>query len=147
MGAYDQYGRLSDAERSFIWSHPFAAMDFREAADKALNQAAATYPRETLHNGTGDAFRHCYWNALMTREQGADLAREFANAHETGGGPAIEGRMDLHNNAVGRRIGAAHTNASDGELAAYCVAALDNDELLIIDGGVLVRSDSRLPAR
>ena len=149
MGLYDsyqQYNRLTEAERSFVVNHPFAASDFREVAGKALAEAQRRYP-DSIHNGRGDAFRHCYWNALMTREQNATLAEQFASAHETGGGPAMEGVMDLFNNAVGRSIGSAHPNATDAELANACVRALDSDQLLIIDGGALVRSSSRQPFR
>lgn len=149
MGVYDsyqQYNRLTEDERSFVVWHPFAASDFREVATKALAEAQSRYP-DTIHNGPGDAFRHCYWNALMTREQGAELAEQFATAHESGGGPVLEREMDLYNNRVGRNIGSTRSTATDSELAGACVRALDTDQLLIIEGGALVRSSSKTPYR
>lgn len=42
----------------------------KDAADQADSEAKANVPaywtEKSLHNGLGDAFRHCYWNALMT---------------------------------------------------------------------------------
>lgn len=56
-----------------------------------------------------DAFRHCYWSALLTMNFGADLARGLTDAHErsTPNTPARE-HMDKHNNTVGRLIGEYH---------------------------------------
>ena len=56
-----------------------------------------------LHNGKGDAFKHAYWSGLMAYYQGDSWATAFGNAHEKRPkNPAIEKRMDLHNNSVGR---------------------------------------------
>ncbi|RPB03970.1 hypothetical protein L873DRAFT_1825894 [Choiromyces venosus 120613-1] len=75
-------------------------------ATEALTAAQQNFPANTLHNGKGDAFRHCYWNARMTVDMGQDTAKTFADLHEEGGGgPAAEGEMDLANNASGRKFG------------------------------------------
>lgn len=101
----DTYGNLNEAEKAFVRRHPIAAVEFREAAEKALTEAQRMFP-DSLHNGEGDAFRHAYWNALMTRAEGAGLAEQFATAHEAGpDNPPDERAMDLYNNAVGREIG------------------------------------------
>lgn len=43
----------------------------------------------------------------MTRALGSDLAKSFGDAHEAfSGNPPEERAVDLHNNAVGREIGA-----------------------------------------
>ncbi|WP_040812493.1 DUF6973 domain-containing protein [Nocardia concava] len=53
---------------------------------------------DSKDEGHGDAARHAYWNARMTQEFGADWAKQYATAHESGGGngPQREA-MDLLN--------------------------------------------------
>lgn len=84
-------------------------------ADTASAEAANLYPAGTLHNGTGDAFRHCYWNALMTIHINPDQAKKVADQHEdSSSGPENEKIMDRKNNEVGREIGknSADVNAA-----------------------------------
>jgi hypothetical protein len=79
-------------------------------AETAANDlvAAGYYPADSLHNGIADAFRHCFWNALMAGHLGIETAAIIANRHEEAPGQPIEEKnMDLHNNAHGRGIGAA----------------------------------------
>ncbi|MGV0362984.1 DUF6973 domain-containing protein [Corynebacterium minutissimum] len=87
-----------------------------QAATTASMEAQNRVPGATsLHNGKGDAFRHCSWNALMTMRIGADAAERIATNHETvAQGPADETRMDLYNNAQSRFLGFAF--ASSGGL-------------------------------
>jgi len=136
---------LSQPEGVFVSDHPQAAYVFNADATTALTEARKRYPANTLRNGTGDAFRHCFWNSLMARDQGETLAKQFATAHEAEGGPLIESMMDLYNNEQGRAIGKANPKANDARLADLCAAALDADELLVIDGVRLVKSKSGLP--
>jgi hypothetical protein len=132
-GAYQSYQRLTPAEQAFVRSHPIDAMGFKEDADKALAAAQALYPAATLHNGQGDAFRHCYWNALMTRRTSAARAKEFADAHETNPGqPEAEMRMDLNNNEVGRNLAVANPGASDQKLTEVCQEALRTGKLITL---------------
>ncbi|MBW3668533.1 MAG: hypothetical protein KY443_04895, partial [Actinobacteria bacterium] len=84
----------------------------KRLADAALAEAARLYPRETLHNGIGDAFRHCMWSAQMTISLGWRDAKGFADRHEHTGDhnkkspqPRAERKMDQYNNAKGREIG------------------------------------------
>jgi len=103
---YNKYKPLTDTGRDFVKSHPYAAWAFRETAKKASIEAQRRFSGPSLHNERGDAFRHCYWNALMVKAVDAKLAKEFTDAHEERPGqPTREKKMDLHNNAVGREIG------------------------------------------
>ena len=132
MGMYDTYESLTDAEKDFVKEHPVVAWEFREAADTAFAEAKKRYP-SSLHNGKGDAFRHAYWNALMVRAEDEKLAKEFADAHETKAGqPLSEQTMDLHNNAVGRRIGLLYRRSSDAEIAKAVERALASGQLFIL---------------
>jgi RHS repeat-associated protein len=89
-------------------------------------------------DGKFDAFRHTIWNAMNARDVGADDAEPFATRHETGSDAndpmsveydPIAIQMDLHNNAIGRRIGAANPSSTDQELVNLVNQALANGEL------------------
>lgn len=80
-------------------------------ATVATAEAKKLFPT-SLHNGKGDAFRHCYWNARMTIDLGSKIAEVIATNHEDAApGPAKERKMDLANNATGRKVG-ANSNGS-----------------------------------
>ena len=96
-------------------------------------------------DGKQDAFRHTLWNAMNARDIGADDAEPFATLHESGSDAnnpkhtdydPVAVKMDLFNNAVGRRIGAANPDASDEELGILTTRALANGELKEIKIGV-----------
>ncbi|HEV2762490.1 MAG TPA: hypothetical protein VGV38_05795, partial [Pyrinomonadaceae bacterium] len=120
--------------------------DFSDIRDDAFAQAQARYPGRSAaaqNDGHQDAFRHAYWNALMTREFGADFARKFATAHEgVPGNAADREAMDLYNNEVGRRIATENPNAGPEELARLVQQAVERGELIVIDrNGELAYSD------
>lgn len=95
------------------------------------------------NDGHRDAFRHAYWNAIMTDRFGEDFTERFTTAHE--GSPenlADREAMDLYNNQVGRRIAAENPDASPRELANLVEQALEDGELIVIDAnGDLAWSD------
>ncbi len=67
--------------------------------------------------GNGDAFRHTFWNALMSRFLGDDVAKLWGDAHEYGlsGNIGKDKRADLYNNRIGRALG-SNKNISHFEL-------------------------------
>ncbi len=72
-------------------------------AEKALRSAERFFPG-TLHNGAGDAFRHCVWSGWMTNRWGADQAKKFGDLHEAGiPHDDPEKIMDRRNNRRGRK--------------------------------------------
>lgn len=86
------------------------------------------------NDGHRDAFRHAYWNALMTQEYGENWTRAFATAHEGGpNNPANREAMDLYNNEIGRSIGAANRNATPEQLANLVEQALNQGKLVVVD--------------
>jgi hypothetical protein len=136
MSVSDKYDRLNAAERDFLFWHPLAAISFNENATAALEQAQKRFGPSTLHNGSGDAFRHCFWSAMNARDEGVDVARQFGEAHEAfAGNPANEKKMDLHNNGVGFKIGEGKFGVSNHYLAALCVEAWAGSKLVQIDPG------------
>jgi hypothetical protein len=94
---------LGPAEVRLCSAFPgFCATSF--ALGRVAERTARRYGK--LHNGKGDAFKHAYWSALMTFYQTETWAKALGNAHEARPhNPALERRMDLHNNAVGRGHG------------------------------------------
>ncbi|MEV7024772.1 hypothetical protein [Kitasatospora sp. NPDC093558] len=86
-------------------SHVNICRDAKKHADAALAAAERNFPRESLHNGKGDAYRHCYWNARMAIDMNVNISKGFGDRHEDGDGPEDEKRMDLYNNAQGRWFG------------------------------------------
>lgn len=96
-----------------------------------MAETVRLFERSGLHNGRCDAFRHCYWSALLARDLGAGNARSFTTAHENySGNPPKERAMDLHNNGVGIRIGSSDTKATDGEFSVKFRAALNGGSLM-----------------
>jgi hypothetical protein len=135
-GDYDSWNRLTDAEKRFVIAHPFAAKAFQAAASKALTDAQSRFPSQCLHNGTGDAFRHAYWNALMVRAETEALAQEFADAHESNPDqPQAEREMDLHNNQIGRWIARDNPNATEAQIIDLVMNALNNGQLSVMEPG------------
>lgn len=121
---------LTPSEKWFLLTHPHLVGTIRDDANKALVEAQRRFAGARLHNGTGDAFRHCYWSALLGRDIGKDNATEFTTAHESwSGNPPRERAMDLHNNAIGVDIGASNPKAKDAQLIAICQAEIKSGRL------------------
>lgn len=134
MGIEDKYQRLHQAEKDFLFWHPIAALSFNTNANTALAEARKRFGPSTLHNGSGDAFRHCYWSAMNARDHGVTLARGFGDAHEDwNGNPEAERKMDQHNNGVGFGLGSSFFGASDRAMAVLCVQAWASNKLLQIE--------------
>ena len=127
-------------EKRAAWLRPMHAYTVKQNAQTARDASkAAKLP--DAGDGQWDAFRHTYWNALNARDLGEQTSAFFPTLHETGSDAnnpnspqydpvAVE--MDLFNNAVGRKIGAANPNATDAELAAKVMEALNAGELKVI---------------
>ncbi|KAI95292.1 hypothetical protein T281_06155 [Rhodomicrobium udaipurense JA643] len=138
---------------------PLELRDFNDIANLAEMIAKEHYPaprdkkshftdeREFniwgANDGHMDAFRHTYWNALMTERFGAEFTKSFTNAHEgVSGNPADREAMDIYNNSVGRRIAQEHPNASPEQLVDLVQQAMNRGELVVIDrNGDLAWSD------
>lgn len=146
MELYDKYKNLKQAEKDFLSWHPIAAVYFNSNASTALAEAQKRFSKSSLHNGSGDAFRHCFWSAMNARDQGKELAKQFGDAHEDfTGNPAAEKAMDLHNNQIGYDIGGNLFGVSDRYLAVLCTQAWASGKLIQIKsvgGSDLVYSNS-----
>lgn len=130
---YEQYERLTTWEKVSLGLRPFAVPSVNECATKAMAEAARRFPRHTLHNGEGDAFRHAYWSALMTREIGFLNTKAITDSHEESDtNPPDEKAMDLHNNLQGMVIAIKNRRATDEQLANLCAKALKEGKLKVL---------------
>lgn len=111
-------GGLNGAEFAHCsqpWNMPNCAKA-KSAADDASARARGKFPQATLHEGKGDAYRHCYWSARMTIDMGLGEAQGFGDRHEAASPAGPDKNMDLENNATGRSVGQSHrshNSASD----------------------------------
>lgn len=99
-------------------------------ANAASAEAAKRYPK-SLHNGRGDAFRHCYWNARMVHSIGRAGAVKVSTNHESvGRGPAKEVKMDKANNKTGWAVGKATSNNT--KAATSCASKANAGKLVTL---------------
>lgn len=159
----DETRKLTAAEADLMDSlSVFGLRDMKDIKGKAETVALERYPKPddlregfpqnpeitddfdswAQNDGHADAFRHAYWNALMTKQFGSDFTERFTSAHEGVENPADREAMDLYNNEIGRRIAEQNPDASDGELADLVQQAIRGGEMVVIDGdGELAWSD------
>lgn len=110
---------LTPAERDLIWSGTnwLKIPVMKLLKEECLRVAQEQFPPATLKDGTGDAFRHAYWNVRMAQEFDLAWASAFATAHESLTVPGSERTMDLNNNEVGRILFSADQDGSAATLA------------------------------
>jgi len=132
----EQFGwrRGGVGEYGAAMHHPIDAIDFkiksREAWTFGRNNEVLGPGEQGNHNGGRDALRHSYWNARMA-QRNAESARHVADGHEISTpNSAAEHFMDLHNNMVGRRIGAENPNASKMDMRRLIEEAYRRGELI-----------------
>ncbi len=99
-----------------------------QLASDALAEAQKRFPADSLHNGAGDAWRHCNWSCEMARLIGQECAKIIGDIHENAGDrkgqPNNEREMDEHNNSVGRGLASQSGNCAD-----LCQQALNDGKL------------------
>ena len=128
-----QYDHLTQDEKIYIFTHPWHADEIERNAQKALAEAIHRFGAGSAHNGAGDAFRHCYWSALLSRDIGEANALQFTTAHENFPlNPVPEKDMDLWNNRIGIAIGVANPKATDTTLAIACYGAYMSGKLKVL---------------
>jgi len=121
---------LSSSEKIYLMMYPEQAMTISDAAQKAFAETKRRFGRND-RNGLGDAFRHCLWSAMLSRDIGFTGAMRYTLAHEEfTNNPPLEKDMDLHNNLVGLKIGLAKT--TDAILSDRCMSALRSGQLKLI---------------
>lgn len=132
---------------------------FKAISDEAFAVASAYYPspaRDPKSNppdesylqndGHRDAFRHAYWNILLTREFGEEWTRQYTTAHEAlPGNFAVREAMDLFNNEVGRQIATANPGVSKEKLGVLLRNMIDNGSLIVVDKNGNIEWSNNVP--
>ncbi|MFB7721872.1 DUF6973 domain-containing protein [Nocardia sp. NPDC056100] len=120
-------------EKLLVREGPAGLVDFYSIKKMATQAANESDFSATVNDGQGDAFRHTYWNALLTRRFGETFADEYATSHEGGAGqPSHREAMDLYNNSIGRQIGADNPTASPEDLKSKVTQAINDGKAVII---------------
>lgn len=129
--SYDQFQHLTPKEKQFVQKHPLDALTIRQAKGTAFAETKRRFGKNG-HNDKSDAFRHCFWSALLARDIGYANALAFTNAHESSPtNDPTEKKMGLFNNGVGLNIG--RVKGTDAILSARCLQALTSGQLKVID--------------
>ncbi|MGW4376749.1 DNRLRE domain-containing protein [Streptomyces albidoflavus] len=136
------YGNLTPAEKDYCFWNPYDCSLAHDRAKTAFKKAQDMYPDNTLFQGKGDAFRHCYWNALMEIRLSTEDAYQIATRHESTS-KGNDKEMDLRNNSHGRVIGRKVTGKSSAGKRAKdtCYSYQKKGKLWIIKNKKLVKSD------
>lgn len=129
------------------WLNGMKHIAISDAASAAAKDSfGGTGQDGKANGGTGDnhrdAFRHAYWNALMSREFGGHNAAAVGAGHERrpdepGATPEHEARaeaMDLYNNKIGREIAnSLGPDASDGDVRTAVEQAVRDGKLVMFN--------------
>lgn len=114
-----------------LWRNPW------DIYDEALKDTISKFPPEkfpgALHNGIGDAYRHCLVSCMMTQENGGFTAQLLGWANEKRGDwthnqQCGERKMDDSNNATGRDFGKSASSTSD--CTSQCLNATTGGSLV-----------------
>jgi len=128
--AYDQFQNLTDEEKTYVLQHPHHINTIKESKEKAFSETKKNFGYNG-RNDRSDAFRHCFWSAILSRDIGYLNALEFTTAHESSPlNDSKEKQMDLHNNSVGLKIGQNKDKKSS--ISQQCMAALKDGTLKVI---------------
>jgi len=127
---YEQYENLTKKEKEYVLKHPDHILTIKESKEIAFAETKKQFGKNG-RNDKSDAFRHCYWSALLSKELGYSNALEFTTAHESSPlNIKAEKTMDLHNNKIGLKIG--QNKKSTLSISLQCLAALRGGKLKVI---------------
>lgn len=127
---YDQFKQLTPQEQNYLKANPHHAFAIKQSKETAFEETKRRFGFNG-HNDRSDAFRHCFWSAVLAREIGYANALRFTTAHESSPiNPKDEKAMDLHNNGMGLIIG--RQGGSDQTLRHRCIGALMSGQLKVL---------------
>jgi hypothetical protein len=131
----DPLPQITEKEASMLNGLSLLSLkSFQDIHDRAFELADERFEPGDQNDNHNDAFRHAYWNALMTRKYGEAWAEDYATAHEQiPGNPPAREAMDLYNNEVGRRIAAQNPDADVYQLADLVEKAVRDGEMVVVD--------------
>ncbi len=115
--------------------HPISCNTAYKLSNTASISAADRYKDYTLWQGNGDAYRHAYWSALMTKHISRDFAYDMGLAHEgltrnyTFSSQNSDKKMDISNNYYGRKKGTSLKGYSDSYIGKNIADNVSNGNL------------------
>lgn len=124
------YNRLNEQEKEYLFKNPHKIFLIKKITDIAFLETKNRFPKvKRPHNNKADAFRHCYWSALLVKELGYMNAKEFTDIHEEGrkDNPVAEKKMDLHNNKIGLELGKFVSTKSNQKIADACFEVIQKN--------------------
>ncbi|MGJ0626330.1 DUF6973 domain-containing protein [Xenorhabdus bovienii] len=123
------YNRLTESEKVFFINDPYSVPVIHSAKEEAFKETQRLFGVNG-HNDLSDAFRHCYFAAMLSRDLGYYESLDYLNAHENSpDNPVREKRMDTQNNYIGADIG--RTQKRNSELSAMCAQAAQGGKLAL----------------
>jgi hypothetical protein len=134
LGNIAYYPGLTAKERELIIMHPNESLKVFQQKQKAEDATFRRFGRDT-NDDESDAFRHFIWAALMAKEIGPDLAKEFLDAHEMDGKDDFSKAMDLANNRAGILVSEKlrkEGRLNDLEIENEGIKALQEHTLIIL---------------
>ena len=155
---YSIFGKtITSREAELVVMYPVQAAKAFFASEDADKKVAFFYNTDAWQDNA-DAFRHAYWNALMTKRISKfytiptgtpefpssitveiDFAKLFADAHETDpDNIGVDKEMDLRNNALGREMAETYSELSEEELAYKIMESISYGNFWQIKNGQLV---------
>lgn len=142
----DAYNRLNDTERKLAKKHPTQAAIVYNCSAAATGLAGKLYKNGNADNHNGNAFKHAFWNAAMTRDMNATKAKTWGDAHEVGA-KGVSKDMDLKNNKIGRDTYVALADASFlkpsyTKIQKELMKKIDQGKLYRVVNGKLVKTNS-----
>ncbi len=98
------FSELTRQEFWLLMANPWNINATKTARSLAESAARNVWPGMSQYQDKADAFRHAYWNILMSKYVSISWAQQMATAHESESPNTVDKAMDLDNNAVGRRL-------------------------------------------
>ena len=150
QNAIRAFRKLSAPEKRWVCFHPFVAKRAYGITKIVLTETntAAHDPRlDTLVNGGKlDAFRHCFWMAMLSAKIGTQKASHLGQAHERGNyrqflhgkteegalPDSVSGLMDLFNNQRGLELRKVFPNDDLAAMREHVIQEIEAGHLLII---------------
>lgn len=138
LGRQVTAGELEAIEKLGFWDQ----VRYVETSLDASVQGSVVFPGEGRvgdQDNHRDAFRHAFWNALLTSRFGESTAETITTRHEqlpdnlADPKAAVREAMDLHNNEVGRTIARENPNASHFELHKLVRDAVQDGKMVVMD--------------
>ncbi len=127
MSIYSDFNKLNQQEKKYLFFHPHHAFKIKTSKFLALSETKKRFGLNG-QNDKSDAFRHCFWSAVLARDLGYSDALIFTTAHESNPKNPMKAKaMDLHNNKVGLQIG--KKGGSNNLLSNQCMGALSSGKL------------------